>query len=219
MARMAELPKAGDGIAFENPADTNAEQGACPQGPGIGSFSTRGCGYLEDPIPAGLNTATWDSCLVKSYRKSRASPFKNTSRLRFSGRAGQPLDLTVEFAEGTILLATEARLDASRKCPLTTGALEDVFSRLHDTPYRLHTLKYAAEEAVFLPSSELNRLKRAMVGAMEAHFDKTRAPSGVNRGGPSDGSATSFRKSPPSSSMMWQPTQLRRCVSVRPSTV
>ena len=45
----------------------------------------------------------------------------------------------------------------------------------------------------------------------------TRAPSGVNIGGPSDGSASSFAKSPPSPSMTWQPTQLRRCTSVRPA--
>ncbi|MGA7216328.1 MAG: DUF3656 domain-containing protein [Terrimicrobiaceae bacterium] len=179
-------PKAGDGIAFENPADTNAEQGGrVYKVLGNRLIFRRGDVDFSKIKPGVRVWKTSDPALERELRKSwqtragAGAGNKTALRLTFSGRAGQPLALKVEFAEGTIRLASEARLDASRKCALTTKALEDVFSRLNETPYRLDTLEYNAEDPVFLPNGELNRLKRAMVCAVEAHFAGTRAPSGI----------------------------------------
>jgi len=71
-------------------------------------------------------------------------------------------------------------LEIPRKFPLTVEALEEIFSRLDETRYRLAALDYRKDEPVFLPRSELGRLRRSMLLALEERHADRRAPSGIS---------------------------------------
>lgn len=179
----SEIPlHPGEGLVFENPSDTNSEQGGR-------IYELRGnrC-YFEH---GKLNTAslapgtrvwkTSDPALERELKKARQARIETAPRgksplaLHFSGAPGQPLTLQV----GDLTLQTATPLQPAQKFALDAPALEDIFSRLNDTPYRLDSLTTALDGPTFLPRSELSRLKHAMVEALDRQTTARRAPSGV----------------------------------------
>ena len=88
-------------------------------------------------------------------------------RLRVSGRAGEPLLLTVLDAEGLaagpFTASSEQPLQAARDTGLDAERLRQQLGRLGGTPWQLTDLEVELEGAVFLPVAQLNALRRTVV--------------------------------------------------------
>ncbi len=174
--------KAGDGVVFENLADTNAEQGGR-------IYEVRGSRvfFEHDRFKAHTirpGTRVWktsDPALERELKKSwqaRIEPGderKTPLHLTVRGCPGQPLTVEVNG----LILTSRVPLEVPKKHALDSGTLTEVFGRLADTPYRLGELTVELEGPVFLPRSELNPLKQEMVRLLDDHRRAARAPSGV----------------------------------------
>lgn len=178
--------KAGDGVVFENASNTNAEQGGR-------IYEVRGSQlFFENDklnfhkIPPGTRVwKTSDPALEAELRKTHTSRIGKTDRnkfrlrLDFSGTIGEPLSLEVA-GEGIFLkVATAQTLEPSQRFPLTAQTLEELFSRLNDTPYCLESVTVHFGSDVYLPKSELSKLKHEMVRQLDETFIAKRKPSGV----------------------------------------
>lgn len=175
---------AGEGVVFENLADTNAEQGGR-------IYEVRGRRlHFEHGKIAGAGvrpgTRVWktsDPAIEREIKKTWQARLgaddrrKRPLALAISGRPGEPL---VIHAEG-LRLASSSPLQPAEKAGLTAEALAGIFSRLNDTPWRLADISADFGGGVFLPRSELNQLKHELVTALAARDAALRQPSGVTR--------------------------------------
>ena len=94
--------------------------------------------------------------------------FTRPITLELHGHAGAPLTLIARDAHGHVAQAASALpLAAAENQPLTTERLRDQLGRLGGTPFSLGDLHNHLEGAVILPVSELNRLRRETIAALE----------------------------------------------------
>jgi U32 family peptidase len=156
--------KAGDGVVFENLADTNAEQG--------GRVYTiqnqwlefqRGKLHAERLKPGMRVFKTSDQVLDQHLRQSFQGDIPVRARhplhIRVTGSVGQPLQLSV----GEVSVRSAMPLETAQKRPLTPESLREQLGRLGGTGFHLASLDCQLEGHVILPVSELNRLRRALV--------------------------------------------------------
>jgi putative protease len=179
--------RTGDGLVFENAADTNAEQGGRIYEIRDGRFYFKHGSLDFRRITPG--TRVWktdDPSLEAELRKSfqsridRIGHGKVPLRLAFRGAVGAPLHLDVQAPWGLLTAESKVALQPSVKQPLAAATLEEIFSRLNETPYALDTLDLALTDAVFLPKSELNAMKAQMTERLDAEMVAQRKPSGIS---------------------------------------
>ncbi len=174
--------KAGEGVVFENAANTNAEQGGR-------IYEVRGKKlFFEhdrlDLAKISRGTRVWktsDPVLERQLKKAWQARIEAGDERKYpldvviSGGQGQPLRIRVEG----LTFFSPSPLEPAKKFGLSEEALTEVFSRLNDTPYRLASLTAEFDGEVFLPRSAINPLKHEMVRLLDEHFAKCRRPSGV----------------------------------------
>ncbi|WP_421659560.1 DUF3656 domain-containing U32 family peptidase [Leptothermofonsia sp. ETS-13] len=94
--------------------------------------------------------------------------FQRPIRLEIYGEVGQPLVAIAHDEQGHIVQVESAMpLVEAHTRPLTRDRLQEQFSRLGNTPFRLEGLANHLQGAVMLPVSELNRLRREVVTQLE----------------------------------------------------
>jgi putative protease len=94
--------------------------------------------------------------------------FQRPVSLEAHGHAGSTLTLIARDGGGNVARAESAMpLARAEKQPLTTERLREQLGRLGGTPFRLGEFHNQIEGAVILPVSELNRLRRDLVAALE----------------------------------------------------
>ncbi len=85
------------------------------------------------------------------------------------GRVNTPLTLLLDDGQGHVVKhESTMALAAAQTQPLNDGILTAQLSRLGGTPFKLGRLENRLEGDVMLPLSELNRLRREAVAALEA---------------------------------------------------
>ena len=163
--------KPGDGVVFDTGGDTNREQGGfvfAVEGRRLGFQRGR---IATDRVPPG--TRVWKTSDPAMERRLRSTwqgdiaPRRTRPlALRLTGRAGEPL--TVEEVSGAARVMSAAPLEAAAKRPLTEPVAREQLGRLGGTRWHLESLDFAVEGEVMVPLSELNRLRRALVTALES---------------------------------------------------
>ena len=90
-------------------------------------------------------------------------------RLQLGGSAGGPLWVEALSTSGVLMARAESQLplQEARNAPLTCERLAEHLGRFSDAPYALAALETQFEGPVILPISELNRLRRSLVDALE----------------------------------------------------
>lgn len=89
-------------------------------------------------------------------------------RIVITGRSEELLRARAEDPEGRFVeRSTERRLVVAESSPLSVAQAREQLARLGGTRYRLESLEADLEEGLFLPVSELNRLRRDLVVALE----------------------------------------------------
>jgi putative protease len=171
-----EVPlKAGDGIVFDTGGDTNAEQGGrIFQIKGQRLFFQHG--HIDfGQLKAGDRVwKTDDPELDKRLRQSFTGRIESRHRervdLRVRGRAGEPLEVSVD----PVIVKSAIPLQTARTAPLTLAKLREHLGRLGDSAYELGELHSELEGEVILPIGELNRLRRELVFQLDAARAVTR---------------------------------------------
>jgi putative protease len=95
--------------------------------------------------------------------------FQRTVQMEVHGHAGQPMTLIVRDEPGHVVqISSSMPLTKAEKQPLTVERLRTQLGRLGGTPFRLDELNNHLEGGVMLPMSQLNRLRREVVGQLDA---------------------------------------------------
>ena len=164
-----EFPlKAGDGLVFDTGGDTDHEQGGRLFAvDGTKLFFQHGKIDFAAIAPGHRVWKTSDPRLNAELQKTFAkdSPVRRQRvDAGVTGRAGVFLSLE---SDG-VRVDSSIPLQAAQNRPLTDEILRGQLGRLGDTAYELGDLRNQIEGDVMIPLSELNRLRRAWVAALDA---------------------------------------------------
>lgn len=160
--------KPGDGVVFENLTNTNDEQGGSVYEMHGSVLSFRhGLLRMED-LPAGTRVyKTSDPALNRSLRQTfeNAIPLRKQNRLDLvvTGAVGSPLCVQCQG----VSVESSMPLQAALKRPLSVDSVRDQFGRLGGTTYELGDVAFQIEGEVIVPVSELNRMRRDLIAAID----------------------------------------------------
>jgi putative protease len=108
-----------------------------------------------------------DRRLRRSFEGDKPK-FRRPLSFEVHGLAGAPLTLIARDGLGHVVqLSSAMPLAVAEKQPLTSAALASQLRRLGDTAFELRELTNRLERQLMLPISELNRLRREAVRALE----------------------------------------------------
>ena len=167
--------KPGDGVVFENPADTERELGGYV-------FAVDGTalefqhGKIDfEKVPVGTRVyKTSDPALDRELRATYSADIpmrkQRALHLRVSGATGETLKLSSLNESGTAEAEVESAmpLQTAQKRPLTRETLMQQLGKLGGTPFEIATLEIDLRGEVILPVSELNRMRRELVEKLSA---------------------------------------------------
>ena len=110
---------------------------------------------------------TLDAQLIKRLKPLThpSTPVK-TQPIRFIVQAdvGQPIKVTASLESGlTTSHVGETPLEAAAKRALDLDTLEEKLGRLGGTPYHLDSIEFTNNTPVFLPTSQLNQIRRELI--------------------------------------------------------
>jgi len=168
--------KPGDGVVFDaGRPDEKEEGGRVYQVESGGAEATLRFGHGDIDwrrVRSGqrlwkTNDPALDRAVRASYAEGRIH-FQRPVRMVTHGRAGTPLILLVNDRCGHVVKAeSSVPLETATRQPLTAEKLREQLGRLGGTPFELGELRSFIEGDVIIPVSELNRLRREAVEALE----------------------------------------------------
>ncbi len=165
----------GDGIVFDTGGDTNSEQGGR-------IYEVRGSrlffqhGLIDfGRIKQGHRVwKTHDPILERRLKQSftgAITPKKRTKIfIHAEGSCGHPLRVRAhaEHSEGVIAEAfSELNFETARTAPLSEQRLAEHLGKLADTRYQIAEFTCSLEGPLILPISEINRVRRKLVDALD----------------------------------------------------
>jgi len=177
--RLSAPLKPGDGVVFDAGRPEEGEEGGrvyevLPAGaPGDEATLRFGRGDIDwrRVRPGQFVWKTDDPALDRRIRatfEGDAIRFRSPVRFEVHGHAGAPLVLIADDGLGHVVKKQSALpLVAARNRPLTAERLGEQIGRLGGTPFELGELTSFLEGEAMLPMSELNRLRREIVAALE----------------------------------------------------
>ena len=169
--------KAGDGVVFDAGQPDQPEEGGRvytvdPADGEIALTFGRGTVDFARVQPGDRLWKTSDPELDRRVRQTFAGDaprFRRPVDVEVHGHAGGPLTLVLRDGQGHVVQVDSAvPLSVADQQPLTTERLAGQLGRLGGSPFRLGTLANHLEGSVILPLSELNRLRREAVAALDA---------------------------------------------------
>jgi putative protease len=177
---------AGDGIAFEAPGDAPVVVTgfvvSAVRSLGSEAGRVRQAIRSATPIPVGARVVrSADAALLASARESFAAlPHTVRSRkvrldVRVFGGAGAPLKALFSANDAEVTVRSDAPLVTATRHALDAKSLRDQLGRLGETPFVLGSIDISGlSEGLFLPMSELNRLRQNAVDALLVRRDWAR---------------------------------------------
>jgi putative protease len=175
--KAGEVPvRPGDGIVIDQGKDTDREQGgriyqATPQHDGSVRVAFEhgkidfSAVHVDDRI-----WKTDDPQLNRELRKSWSGELpkpRHKLDLIVTGRAGGPLRIEARCEKTTVTVESQMPLEIAQKRPLKDETLRAQLGRLGETNLELGVLENRLEGEVIVPVSELNRLRREFVAAVD----------------------------------------------------
>ncbi len=175
-ARLVAPLKLGDGVVIDTGTGDDHEQG----GRVVTLNQQRGLtwiGFLDRHVDFGRVHAgdrlwkTSDPVLEREVRRSfEGDEIRHRRPVHFElhGTLGGPLTVIARDDTGAVAQATsEVHLTAAEKRPLNLEVLSQQLGRLGGTPFCLGRMELHLGDALMLPMSELNRLRRDLVAELE----------------------------------------------------
>jgi len=168
--------KPGDGVVFDAGKPEENEEGGrvyeieARHGETLLGFGTGDIDFSRVHIGDKL-WKTSDPELDRRLRQSFAGDtpkFQRPIEIEVHGVVGKPLTLIARDEFGNVTkVESSMPLTKAEKQPLTTERLREQLGRLGGTPFKLGELKNNLSGKILLPVSELNRLRRELVGELE----------------------------------------------------
>ena len=199
----------GDGLGFEHPdGSSHGSTGFAVQA--VRTIRTLD-GMVEqaivarEPVPVGwVVVRSSHAALLERARATFAAMPVDTPRVRLDvrlfGSAGGPLKLIASAAGDEVTVRSEVALAPASKRALDVPQLREQLGRLGGTPFRLGALEMQGLSAnLFLPVSELNKLRQAAVEELLLHRDWAETSRQSERGAAIDAAIASPRSTPPRS--------------------
>ena len=172
--------KPGDGIVFDAGKPDEREEGGR-----VYQVDSRDAGLGEALLRFGHGDIDWrrvhvgqrvwktnDPALDRDLRSTFEGDQIRHQRpisLEVHGHAGAPLTVIVDDGEGHVVkVESSIPLATAERQPLTPERLREQLGRLGGTPFKLGTLECRLEGSVILPLSELNRMRREAISAVES---------------------------------------------------
>jgi putative protease len=161
--------KPGDGVVFDSGGDTDLEEGGR-----VFEMSENRIAFQHGKLDfAEIHRGdrvwkTSDQALDSRLRATWSGDIRprqaTALRLHAAGRTGEPMRLRDEISGAEV--GSSLPLQPARNRPLTVDGLRRQWSRLGGTRFYLESLTADLDDAVILPVSELNRMRRALVAAV-----------------------------------------------------
>jgi putative protease len=162
--------KAGDGVVFDAGENRDQEQGAR-------IWEVKGKRLLFHRDQSGLDwkriqvgQKVWktddpklNNALKASWKNAKLKPLRESLEVAVSGSEGKPMTLS---SRG-VSVSSSDMLELAQTRPFTTEFLEKQLGRLGETLWQLGALDNQLEGAVMLPVSAVNRLRRALIDALD----------------------------------------------------
>ena len=160
--------KSGDGVVFDEGHPEQDEQG----GRIVSVNSGRSLELVFHRGDVNLNAVSIGSTVWKTddpeIRRRLEQTFNRDRvarrvpvNVKVEGRIGSSLNIEVRDDRGNVaVVAWSGPLQQAIKHPLTRESLAEQFSRLGDTPFELGAIEFDCAEAVMVPKSVLNDLRR-----------------------------------------------------------
>jgi putative protease len=183
----------GDGLGFEPPDGTTGRSTgfAVTQ---VRTMSERG-GRIRQAIATRERVAAgWrvvrsaEAALLERARASYAdlpAPLRGRKQrldVRVFGSAGSPLKVIVTAGDEVVEVRSEVALAPAAQRPLDHAKLREQLGRLGETPFALGALDLSGlAESLFLPVSELNRLRQSAVDTLMTRRDWARQAEQTER--------------------------------------
>ena len=184
--------KPGDGVVFDaGHPDQEEEGGRVYEVQTKGRETLLGFGHGDvDLKRVHVGDKIWktsDPELDRHLRQSFAGDapqFHRPLHVEVHGREGEPMAIIARDELGHIAQCVSSMpLARAEKQPLTDERLRDQLGRLGGTPFTLGRLQSFLHGSVILPVSELNRLRREVVAAIEAQRATPKRWTMTERGG------------------------------------
>jgi putative protease len=176
--RPGVLPAAGDGLVILPPAEEAPEQGGrayavrpAPGRAGLTEIDFAPEGIDLAAVPANAILRRTDAPALRK-RVEAAAPRPRVHAptrldLHVSARAGGPLSLRAATPDGDLAEVTwPGPVSSATSRPADESLLRDQLSRLGGTPFQLGRIALDLPEAVLLPKSVLNELRRNLVAEL-----------------------------------------------------
>lgn len=183
----------GDGVGFEPPATVRGTSTgfglAAVRTLGVRGEFTRQALAARATVPVGWRVVrTSHAALLERARASYAAlPATTRARrtrpdARVFGSAGGPLKVVFRAGEDEVTVRSEVALAPASKRALDLAQLRDQLGRLGETPFALAAVDAAGlAPGLFLPVSELNRLRQAAVDDLSLRRDWAREAERAER--------------------------------------
>ncbi len=165
--------QAGDGVVFDAGEDRNEEQGGRiwkVEGDRF-KFHYKHSGVDFRRIKVGQEIWKTDDPQLnaevrKLWKNAKLEPQRDGLKLKVEGSLGEELVLT-DLSSG-LQVRSEVKLEQAENRPLNQEVLEKQLGRLGGTAYELASVELDLKGDLILPVSALNRLRRALVAALDA---------------------------------------------------
>ncbi|MBT8043405.1 MAG: U32 family peptidase [Verrucomicrobiae bacterium] len=168
------LVKAGDGVVFDAGENRDEEQGAR-------IWQVKENRFLFHRDQSGLDwkrikpgQTIWktddpklNNRLRASWKNAKLERVRESLDITVSGHIGKPMALGCRG----VSVKSEALLQAAQSRPLTTEFLKKQLGRLGGTAWKLGSVTNQLEGDVMMPVSAVNRLRRALVEALDAQVE------------------------------------------------
>ena len=126
------------------------------------------------------------------------TPHRQRLEVQVRGVLGQPLVVVARTAKGLqASVQSDAALQAATGAGLGVAMLRDKLGRLGDSPFELGALEADVPAGCMVPPSSLNRLRRALVAALEQSAQRKHATTDVSAASLLAGLDFSGRGAPP----------------------
>jgi U32 family peptidase len=175
--RLEAPAKAGDGVVFDSGHPERPEEGGriyaidYHKQEALLTFGRRDIELNRIQIGDKI-WKTSDPELDRRVRQTFSSEtpqFQRPIAIEVDGAIDQPLVAIARDPQGHVVQVESAMpLALAQKQPLTSDRLQDQLGRLGNTPFCLGTFTNHLSDAVMLPISELNRMRREIVTQLEA---------------------------------------------------
>jgi U32 family peptidase len=155
---------------------------------------------------------------ARPFTDATAPVSRQTVRVHVTAREGQPLSAEWQLGDLTVQVRSPAALGAAQNRPISLELIQDQFSRLGGTAYKLGEVRLEIEGKPFAPVSVLNQMRREAVDQLQT-IQSTPRPSRLLLNRDRKGAAPRSPGEAELHLLVRTPEQLEAAIEIRPQSI